>query len=88
MASSFISIEGGEGAGKSTQVFGWQRRVPGPYRYVPPQPYPSRWERPPVDDLVCADEISRMPEPIPANQCRRALPTLNKSLKPWVSNAS
>ena len=67
-SAKLAQIVGDEGAGKSTQVFGWQQRVPGPYRYVPPQPYPSRWERPPVDDLVCADEINRMPVPIPANQ--------------------
>ena len=63
LASSctLVQVIGDKGAGKSTQLECWRRRAPGPYHYVPPRPYRSRWARPPVEQRVYADEIDRMP---------------------------
>lgn len=70
-SATLVQVIGDKGAGKSTQVFEWQRREPGPYHYVPPRPYRSRWARPPIADLVYADEIDRMPVPLRSRWFRK-----------------
>lgn len=60
-SSTLVQVIGHRGYGKSTQVFAWQSKAPGPYHYVPRYPYRARWESPPVETLVYGDEIDRMP---------------------------
>ena len=61
---TLVQVIGDKGAGKSTQVHEWRRTAPGPYHYVAARPYRDRWARPPVEPLVYADEIDRMPVPL------------------------
>lgn len=58
---TLVQVIGAKGAGKSSQLRCWRRNAPGPYHYVPATPYRNRWVRPPVEQLVYADEIDRMP---------------------------
>ena len=63
-SATLVQLIGHKGAGKTTQLLAWRRDIPGPYHYVPPRPYRSRWARPPVAPLVYADEVDRMPRPL------------------------
>lgn len=60
-SSTFVQVIGDRGAGKTTQVQAWRRRIGGPYHYVPATPIRQRWATAPVAALVYADEIDRMP---------------------------
>ena len=60
-STTLVQLIGHKGAGKTTQLMAWRTDAPGPYHYVPPRPYRSRWARPPVAPLVYADEVDRMP---------------------------
>lgn len=61
---TLVQVIGDKGAGKTTQVQSWRRRVDGPYHYIPESPYRARWAEPPVGELVYGDEIDRMPSPL------------------------
>ena len=63
-SSTLVQVIGEKGYGKSTQVFEWQTKAPGPYHYVPRHPYRTRWASPPTETLVYGDEIDRMPSPL------------------------
>jgi len=60
-STTLVQLIGDKGAGKSTHVRHWQRRVEGPYHYVPRVPIRGRFVRPPVGPIVYADEIDRLP---------------------------
>jgi len=59
-----VQVIGEKGAGKTTQLQQWRRESPGPYFYVPASPWRDRFARPPIADLVYADEVDRMPQPL------------------------
>lgn len=69
--SAFVQVIGESGAGKSTHVRHWQRRHPGPYHWVPREPYRSRWAELPLGDMVYGDEIDRLPVPLRSRWFRR-----------------
>lgn len=61
---TLVQVIGDEGAGKTTHIHQWRRLRPGPYHYIPRQPYRSRWADGPVGPIVYGDEINRMPVPV------------------------
>lgn len=62
-ALAMVQVLGEKGAGKTSQIQHWRRARPGPYFYVPSSPGRERWRKPPVEPLVYADEVDRMPVP-------------------------
>ena len=60
---TLVQVIGDRGLGKSTQLEHWRSSAPGPYHYIVRNPYRSRWQKPPVANLVYGDEIDRMPSP-------------------------
>jgi len=71
-SSTLVQLIGAKGMGKTTHVHHWRRAAPGPYHYVPFEPYRQRWSRPPIGPIVYADEIDRMPHLVRSNWFRRA----------------
>ncbi len=63
-SSTLVQIVGDQGVGKSTHLHHWRAANPGPYHYIPRQPYSERWTRGPLGTLVYGDEIDRMPRPL------------------------
>lgn len=65
---TLVQVLGESGMGKSTQLGQWRKQTPGPYHYIPRQPYGQRWVTPPKGDpannIVYGDEIDRMPVPL------------------------
>lgn len=58
---TMVQLIGDKGAGKTTQLHAWRRARASTYHYVPETPYADRWSRPPLDHLIYADEVDRMP---------------------------
>ncbi len=65
---TMVQVVGDRGYGKSTHLAIWRAAQPGPYHYVPPSPYRSRWSAPPAlskqtgsTTTIYGDEIDRMP---------------------------
>lgn len=59
---SLVQVIGEEGMGKSTQLQWWRSSQPGPFHYIPREPYRDRWATPPVrQPTIYGDEIDRMP---------------------------
>ena len=65
-AGALVQLIGEAGAGKTSQLKHWQTQHPGPYHWVPRNPWHSRWATPPNPDggIVYGDELDRMPSPV------------------------
>ncbi len=60
---TMVQLIGDRGFGKSTHLHHWRSAEPGPYHYIPLEPYRHRWSTPPSapGGIVYGDELDRMP---------------------------
>lgn len=60
---TMVQLVGDRGFGKSTHLHHWRSGEPGPYHYIPLEPYRERWSTPPsaATGIVYGDEVDRMP---------------------------
>ncbi len=68
---TLVQVIGESGFGKSTQLQHWREDAPGPYHYIPREPYHHRWIAPPSASsfdvettTFYGDEVDRMPAPL------------------------